>query len=160
MKTAFAFSPVMNELAIASYAIAGVEKILTPALAIYPQIVDANIAATIRLLDGKADRWRPHVKTAKLQFIMQRFVAQGVVNFKCSTALELATVCQVGAKDVLLAYPVVGANALRVREIAATFRQTRVSALVESPAQIDKAAKLAGGVDGVKAVSNKLEVKK
>jgi D-serine deaminase-like pyridoxal phosphate-dependent protein len=137
MKAAFAFSPTMEQLTIDSYAIAEVEKILTPALAIYPEIVDANIAATIRLLDGKTDRWRPHVKTAKLQFVMQRYVTQGVTNFKCSTALELVTVCEVGAKDVLLAYPVVGANARRVREITASFPETRISALVENPEQIE-----------------------
>jgi D-serine deaminase-like pyridoxal phosphate-dependent protein len=137
MKPAFAFSPLMNQLAIDTYAVAGVERILTPALAIYPEIVDANIAATIRLLGGKAERWRPHVKTAKLQFVMRRFVAQGVVNFKCSTSLELATVCEAGAQDVLLAYPVVGANARRVLEVAAHFPETRVSALVESPEQLE-----------------------
>jgi D-serine deaminase-like pyridoxal phosphate-dependent protein len=136
MKPAFAFSPTMEQLTIDSYAITEVDKILTPALAIYPEIVDANIAATIRLLDGKADRWRPHVKTAKLQFVMRRYVAQGVTNFKCSTALELITVCDAGAKDVLLAYPVVGANAKRVREIAANFPEIRISALVENPEQI------------------------
>jgi D-serine deaminase-like pyridoxal phosphate-dependent protein len=137
MKTAFAASPLLNELTINSYRIKDIEKVLTPALAIYPEIVDANIAATIRLLDGNADRWRPHVKTAKLQFVMRRYVAQGVTNFKCSTSLELSTVCGAGAGDVLLAYPVVGANARRVREIAEQFPKTRVSALVESVEQIE-----------------------
>lgn len=137
MKPAIAFSATLQQLSLDDYRINGVEKILTPALAIYPEIVDANIAATIALLGGRAERWRPHVKTAKLQFVMRRFVAQGVKNFKCSTALELATVCGVGAEDVLLAYPVVGANARRVREIAAEFPQTRISALVEQASQIE-----------------------
>jgi D-serine deaminase-like pyridoxal phosphate-dependent protein len=136
MKAAFALSPLMNDLRIEDYRIHEIDRVLTPALAIYPEIVDANIAATVRLLGGNPERWRPHVKTAKLQFVMRRFVAQGIANFKCATALELATVCEAGAKDVLLAYPVVGANALRVRDIAAQFSQTRVSALIESEAQI------------------------
>ena len=38
--------------------------------------------------------------------------------------------------------------------------EVMLSGFVESQAQIDKAAKLAGGVEGVKSVSNKLEVKK
>ncbi len=137
MKTAFAPSPLLNELTIDSYRIKDLEKVLTPALVIYPEIVDANIAATVRLLGGNADRWRPHVKTAKLQFVMRRYVAQGIKNFKCSTSLELCTVCEAGADDALLAYPVVGANARRVREIAEQFPKTRVSALLESVAQID-----------------------
>ncbi|MGA9770509.1 MAG: alanine racemase [Blastocatellia bacterium] len=118
------------------YLIAGVEEVLTPALAIYPEIVDANIATTIRLLGGDSNRWRPHIKTAKLAFVMKRFLSHGIKNFKCSTTLELATVCETGAEDVLIAYPLAGAGARRVRAIAEAFRATRVSALVESTEQI------------------------
>lgn len=137
MKTAFAPSPLLNQSTIDSYRIKDIETVLTPALAIYPEIVDANIAATVRLLGDNADRWRPHVKTAKLQFVMQRYVAQGIQNFKCSTSLELSTVCEAGASDVLLAYPVVGANARRVRQISEQFPNTRLSALLENVEQID-----------------------
>jgi len=119
-----------------SYAIDGVERLLTPALAIYPKIVDSNIAATIRLLGGDANRWRPHLKTAKLGFMMRRIVESGVVQAKVSTTVELAAACASGMKDVLLAYPVVGANAARVREIAAENPQARVSVLVENSAQV------------------------
>ncbi len=119
-----------------NYAIDGVERLLTPALAIHTEIVDRNIAATIRLLGGDANRWRPHLKTAKLGFIMRRIADRGVVQAKVSTTLELATACASGMKDVLLAYPVVGANAARVREIVAENPQTRVSVLVENTHQI------------------------
>ena len=34
----------------ARYAVAGADEALTPALVIYPEIVDRNIAATLRLL--------------------------------------------------------------------------------------------------------------
>jgi D-serine deaminase-like pyridoxal phosphate-dependent protein len=118
------------------YRIENIETVLTPALAIYPRIVDANIEITVRLL-GDANRWRPHVKTAKLAFVMRRFVRHGVKAFKCSTTLELSTACEAGASDVLVAYPAVGANARRIRELAERFDGARVSALVESPAQID-----------------------
>ncbi len=119
-----------------TYAIDGVERLLTPALAIYPEIVDSNIAATIRLLGGDANRWRPHLKTAKLAYMMRRIVASGVLQAKVSTTVELAAACASGMKDVLLAYPVVGANAARVREIAAENPQARVSVLVENSAQV------------------------
>ena len=55
-----------------SYKIDNAGELLTPALVIYPEIVDANIEATLRLLGGDANRWRPHLKTAKLGFIMHR----------------------------------------------------------------------------------------
>lgn len=121
---------------IETYLIENASELLTPALAIYPDIVDSNIAATIRLLGGDANRWRPHVKTAKLGFIMRRMAERGVAQVKCSTTLELAAACNAGIADVLLAYPVVGANAVRVREIADEHRGARISVLVENPAQI------------------------
>ncbi len=117
------------------YRIADVETLLTPALAIYPEIVDQNIAATVRLLGGDVNRWRPHLKTAKLGFIMRRMAEQGIVQAKCSTTAELAAACAAGMKDVLLAFPVVGANAARVAELAEANRSVRVSVLVENPRQ-------------------------
>jgi D-serine deaminase-like pyridoxal phosphate-dependent protein len=122
---------------LAPYVIENARELLTPALAIYPEIVDRNIAATIRLLGGNANRWRPHVKTAKLGFIMRRMAERGVAQAKCSTSLELATACDAGISDVLLAYPVVGANAARVREIAEAHPGTRVSVLVENTHQVE-----------------------
>ena len=68
---------------------------------------------------------------------MRQWAGHGVTHFKCSTSLELATVCEAGAEDVLLAYPVVGAGARRVRELADHFPAVKASALVESAGQID-----------------------
>jgi D-serine deaminase-like pyridoxal phosphate-dependent protein len=126
----------VSRFSLDEYRIIDVERVMTPALVIYPEIVDSNIRTTLDLLGGNADRWRPHVKTAKLAYVMKRFVDHGVTNFKCSTTLELATVCETGATDALLAYPTVGANARRVLEIAQRFSQTQISALVESKEQI------------------------
>ncbi|MGE0127418.1 MAG: alanine racemase [Blastocatellales bacterium] len=118
------------------YRIAGVESVMTPALAIYPEIVDANIKATLRVLGGDANRWRPHVKTSKLGFIMRRLAERGVTNVKCATTLELQTAAEAGATDILVAYSMVGANARRVRELAKGAPDKRISALVENTEQI------------------------
>ncbi|HLG17232.1 MAG TPA: alanine racemase [Blastocatellia bacterium] len=134
--TAASLALPLPDLSLDAYRIERVGDVLTPALAIYPDIVDANIRTTVKLLGGDANRWRPHVKTAKLARVMKRLVDHAVKNFKCSTTLELATVCEAGAEDVLLAYPAVGANARRVRELADTFASVAISALVESPKQV------------------------
>jgi D-serine deaminase-like pyridoxal phosphate-dependent protein len=126
----------LPELDVSDYRIETVDRIMTPALAIYPDIVDSNIDITLRLFGGDANRWRPHVKTAKLGFIMRRFAERGIENFNCSTSLELLTACENGAADVVVAYPLVGANARRVREIAAQFQEVTISALVEAEEQI------------------------
>ncbi len=119
------------------YRIAGIESVMTPALAIYPEIVDANIAATLRVLGGDANRWRPHVKTSKLGFVMRRMAECGVVNVKCATTLELQTAAEAGATDILVAYSMVGANARRVRELASAMPGKRISALVENAQQVE-----------------------
>jgi len=121
---------------VTSYAIENAEALLTPALVIYPEIVERNVETTVKLLGGDANRWRPHLKTAKLGFIMRMLAERGVVNAKCSTNVELAAACEAGMTDVLLAYPVVGPNAKRVRELAERYANVRISVLVENVAQI------------------------
>src|SRR4051812_14190862 len=110
-------------------------NILTPALLIYPELVDANIQATLKMMGGDADRWRPHIKTAKIASVIRQMIAHGVRCFKCATTLELVTACEAGALDVLLAFAVTGANARRVVDIAKQFPGTRISVLIEAKEQ-------------------------
>lgn len=133
------------------YLLAGAEAALTPALVIYADHVRANIETTLRLLAthctatghpsdfalrAAAGRWRPHIKTAKLGATLRLLTASGVTVVKCATSLELMVACQVGATDVLVAYPVRGANAQRVVAVARLYPQVRVSALVEDAAGV------------------------
>lgn len=108
-----------------------IEDLLTPALLIFPEIIDHNIERTLARLDGNPERWRPHVKTAKLISTMRQMTARGIRNFKCATTLELRTVCEAGASDVLVAFACWGPRAHRVAEIAREFPKVAVSALVE-----------------------------
>ena len=116
--------------------VARMEDILTPALVIYPEIVASNIARTLHLLGGDPDRWRAHIKTAKLAYTLRMLVERRVRNFKCATTLELLVACDIGVGDILLAYPVLGANARRVLEIASQFPRVRISVLVENDEQV------------------------
>jgi D-serine deaminase-like pyridoxal phosphate-dependent protein len=117
--------------------ITGWEHVLTPALLIFPEVVDANIAVTLRLLGGRADRWRPHVKTAKLESTMQQFVQHGIRNFKCATTLELVTACTAGAENILFAYPCIGPKVARVCEIGEAHPEMELSVLVENQTQVE-----------------------
>ena len=118
------------------FCFSGKEKVLTPALLIHRDRVKENLEVTLRLLGGDASRWRPHVKTAKLGYVMRMLVEAGVQQCKCSTTLELLTACSAGMRDVLFAYPVVGANAARVREIATEYSDVTLSVLVENVSQV------------------------
>lgn len=122
---------------LASYQIESPDQLLTPALLLYADAVDSNIAATLRILDGDPNRWRPHLKTAKMQWVIKRLLHAGVRQFKCATTRELTVALQSGAHDVLLAFPVVNANARRVLEIAEAHPEAKVSVLVENASQVD-----------------------
>ena len=117
------------------YAVSGIEDVLTPALVMYPDVIAANIERTLELLDGNADRWRVHIKTAKLARTLRMLTDRAIRNFKCATTLELLVACRNGAPDVLLAYPVMGANARRVQDIAQQFPNVGISVLAENEEQ-------------------------
>ena len=118
------------------YRVSAVEEVLTPALVLYPEIVASNVERTLELLGGDANRWRVHIKTAKLGYTLRILIERGVRNFKCATTLELLVACRTGAGDVLFAHPAVGANARRVREIADQFPKVRISVLAENEEQV------------------------
>ncbi len=124
------------DFALDEYVLKDAGRLLTPALLVYMDYVDSNIEATLRMVGGDANRWRPHIKTAKIPAVLRRMMTHGVRAFKCSTTLELLTACEAGADDVLLAFAVIGANAERAAQIARQFPQTRVSVLVEAAGQL------------------------
>src|ERR1043166_1598292 len=113
-----------------------VEALRTPALVIDLDRVERNISATLGLLDGEADRWRPHLKTAKLAFTMGRLVARGVRRAKCATTLELETACKAGFADVILAYAAHGPHVESVLQIAGDHPGVTISTLVEDAAMV------------------------
>jgi D-serine deaminase-like pyridoxal phosphate-dependent protein len=114
----------------------GLDSVRTPALVIDLDQVDHNITATLNLLGGSPDRWRPHLKTSKLGLVMRKLRERGVKQAKTSTTLELETACDAGFTDVLLAYPVTGPTVDVVSRLAVTFPGTAVSALVEDAAMV------------------------
>src|SRR5258707_13286945 len=118
------------------YRVSAVEEVLTPALVLYPEIFALNVAGTLELWGGRRNRWRVHIKTAKLGYPLRILIERGVRNFKCATTLELLVACRTGAGDVLFAHPAVGANARRVREIADQFPKVRISVLAENEEQV------------------------
>jgi D-serine deaminase-like pyridoxal phosphate-dependent protein len=137
MHTDWGFAVFDNAKVQNVYEFKGSDQLLTPALLVYPELVDANIRATLRLMNGDANRWRPHIKTAKIASVIRQMIGHGVRCFKCATTLELLTACEAGVDDVLLAFPVTGANARRTVELTRQFPATRVSVLVESREQLE-----------------------
>jgi D-serine deaminase-like pyridoxal phosphate-dependent protein len=111
-------------------------NIITPVLAIYPDVIDNNIDAMRKVLGGDVGRWQPHIKTSKLLSTMMQLCSRGVRRFKCATTLELLTACRAGAEEVLVAYSSDGPRAQRIQEIAAEYPSVAVAATVENEAQV------------------------
>ncbi|MGC2661704.1 MAG: alanine racemase [Bryobacteraceae bacterium] len=127
---------VMHSFDLSEYRLRAPENILTPALLIYPAIVQSNIDRMIGLMSGNADRWRPHLKTAKMDWVIRKLAASGVKQAKCATTLELLIACESGMEDMLIAFAHNGANARRILEIARAHPAVRISTLIESADQI------------------------
>jgi D-serine deaminase-like pyridoxal phosphate-dependent protein len=120
----------------ARYRVSGIEDVLSPALVMYPDVIASNIEQTLKLVSGDSERWRVHVKTAKAENTLRMLLDRGIRNFKCATTLELLVACRSGAADILLAYPVMSANARRTCEIAQQFPEVRISVLAENEEQV------------------------
>ncbi|MCA8952772.1 MAG: alanine racemase, partial [Planctomycetes bacterium] len=121
----------------------------TPALLIHLDRVRHNLAAMTRCLDGKLDRWRPHVKTCKVPEVLEMFLASGVRRFKCATTREaevLAAVAGDRSIDVLLAMAQHGRNLERLAAIAAAHPTARFAMLSEEPAHAGRVRTLGLGV--------------
>lgn len=114
------------------------ERLLSPALIVYLDVVRANIRTVLAHLGNDPNRWRPHVKTIKIPAVQAELVHAGVRQFKCATPREADCVARVldaagCSGDVLLAYPLVGPGLERLAEVARSYPRVRFSVLVESP---------------------------
>lgn len=117
-------------------------RFLSPALFVDLDRVRANLAAMARHLGGDMDRWRPHVKTAKIPAMFRAVAEAGVRSFKCATTREAAELAQaladaeIEGADLLVAYPCVGPALGRLAALAAEHPELRLSVLAEDPAAV------------------------
>src|SRR3954471_3417885 len=95
------------------YAVTDTSAIFSPGLLFYKDYIRSNLARMLELA-GSPERLRPHVKTHKTREIVQMELALGIRKHKVSTLAEAEMVASCGEMDVLLAYPIVGPNTLRL----------------------------------------------
>ncbi|HVY75222.1 MAG TPA: D-TA family PLP-dependent enzyme [Puia sp.] len=105
-------------------------QIDSPALCVYKDRVQENIDAMLKTVP--ASQVRPHVKTNKIAEVCRMMMDAGITKFKCATIAEAEMLGMIGAPDVLLAYPVVGPKADRLRRLIEKYPNTHYSCLVDS----------------------------
>ena len=108
------------------------EEVHSPALLVYPALIRQNIACVLRWAGGP-QRLCPHVKTHKTREIARMLLEAGVERHKCATLTEAEMLAQVGAPQVLIAYPLVGPNVHRLVTLVRRYPSTRFATLVDHP---------------------------
>jgi D-serine deaminase-like pyridoxal phosphate-dependent protein len=90
-----------------------VDQLDTPALLFDLDVVERNIAEMARVAADAAVRLRPHTKTHKSPDIAWMQIAAGAVGITVAKLGEAEVMADAGLDDILIAYPVWGADKLR-----------------------------------------------
>jgi len=114
---------------------AALDEIPSPALLVGLEPIEYNLGRMLAIAGGP-QRLRPHVKTHKLPWLVQRQLALGIERFKCATIAEAEMCAGAGAPDVLIGYPLVGPNIGRLLVLQKTFPGTRFSSVADDVAAL------------------------
>lgn len=123
----------------AAYRLDNPQDIFSPGLLFFKELIQHNIVAMLKRV-GSADALRPHVKTHKCPQVVQMQMQAGIGKFKCATIAEAEMLARCGARDVLLAYPIVGPNCERLLAFVKQYPACRISILVDHPAALEQLA--------------------
>ena len=109
-----------------------VDRIDSPALIVFEDIVVENIRKAIEMADFDVSRLRPHVKTNKTREICEMMIHEGITKFKCATIAEAEMLAIAGATDILLAYQPVGPKIERMKRLIETWPSVRFACLTDN----------------------------
>ena len=121
------------------YKIEDIDRIDTPALAVYVARAKANITLAKTMI-GDIERLRPHVKTFKSVEATRLLIAQGISKFKCATIAEAEMLVIAGASDVLLAYQPIGPKLERFLSLLQSSPDVKFSCLVDNVTSAEEIA--------------------
>ena len=142
------------------------DKILSPGLVVFRELVENNLQAMIRIAQrcwsvpaaaseagvipnsGTAresesfaaqatSRLRPHCKTHKMPEVTKLELQLGITRHKAATFAEAEMLAQVGVKDICLAYNPVGPNIRRVVTFTQVFPDVSFSVTADDAGTID-----------------------
>lgn len=117
------------------YQIDDVSQMISPSIVVFRDMVERNIARMVEIA-GDPARLRPHCKTHKTAQIVQMEVKCGITRHKAATFAEAEMLALAGAKDVFLAYNLVGPNVPRAVRFRERFPEVRFSATADHPGPI------------------------
>lgn len=119
------------------YKVADPDSIETPAMLVFQDKVDENIQVLSDIAGGCGNIFA-HVKTHKSEDITRKQVEVGIAGFKCATLSELEMTLAAGAKEVILAYPIVQRiKAERFADLVASNDDANIYAVVSQPVHVE-----------------------
>jgi D-threonine aldolase len=118
------------------YHVDNVDEVASPGLLLYPNRIEENLRLMMEMAGGP-ERLRPHIKTHKLPELITLQLRLGITRFKCATIAEAEMAAQTGAKDILLAYQLVGPNVRRWNELIKMYPATRFVTIVDDEAALN-----------------------
>jgi D-serine deaminase-like pyridoxal phosphate-dependent protein len=128
------------------FEILNAEAVDTPALVVYPDRVQRNLALLTASITDVA-RLRPHIKTHKSPDAVRLTLAAGITKFKCATIAEAELLGQCQVPDALLAYQPVGPKAARFVALIERYPATQFACLVDNPAAAAQLSALASAAN-------------
>ena len=117
------------------------EKIITPALLYYKEIIIENTKKAIEVAGG-AERLWPHVKSHKMAEMVKLQMTLGITRFKCATIAEAEMLAECGVKNIILAYPLVGPNIERLIRLQKKYTDLTFWAIEDDIEQTKQLGKL------------------
>jgi D-serine deaminase-like pyridoxal phosphate-dependent protein len=114
---------------------AAVSDLDTPALLVDLDRMESNIERWQRLADVAGVRLRVHVKTHKVPAIAHKQLAAGACGIVCAKVAEAEVFVEAGCDDVVVAYPVFGAE--KWRRLALLAERARIGVNVDSTEAVE-----------------------
>jgi len=129
-----------------------IEELDTPAVLIDVDTMERNLARAADYARRHGLRLRPHIKTHKIPALARRQLELGACGITCAKTTEAEAMLACGTRDLLIAYPVVGAP--KIERLVALARRVEVTVALDSleaARPIAEAARAAGVEIGVLA---------
>ena len=108
------------------------EQFLSPGLIIFRELLLQNLDKMIAIA-GSPQRLRPHCKTHKMSKVIELQLERGISHHKAATIAEAEMLADAGAKDIFLAYNIVGPNIARIVQYRKRFPQVQLAVTVDHP---------------------------
>ena len=108
-----------------------VSQIASPAVLLYPEIIQRNIELMVEMA-GDPARLRPHIKTHKIAEIVRMQLKAGITKFKCATMAEAELLAKEKVERILLAIQPVGPEVERYVELSTQYPDSAFSVVLDN----------------------------